>query len=232
MPDLMIFGGPAGGTVIAHSIKRLAECGGPIRLAGFLNDELPVGETLAGARVVARFDAWRELPDQVVFAAPLHKAKHMQSRAQRIRQLGVPDARWATIVDPSAAIDDDAEIGCGSFAGPFAVVDGGVRLGRHVALWPAAQIAHHSVVEDYVFAGRGSIVSGRCRVGLGAHVGPGAVIVENLRVGRFAVIGAGAVVIRDVPHYAIVAGNPARIIGHVEPADEASSQSTRPMTRS
>ena len=36
---------------------------------------------------------------------------------------------------------------------------------------------------------------------------------ERCRIGRFAVVGAGAVVIKDVPDGAIVAGNPARVIG-------------------
>lgn len=39
------------------------------------------------------------------------------------------------------------------------------------------------------------------------------------RIGRGAVIGAGAVVTRDVPDYAIAAGNPARIIRARFPAD-------------
>jgi serine acetyltransferase len=39
------------------------------------------------------------------------------------------------------------------------------------------------------------------------------VLVAPLRVGRCALIAAGAVVIRDVPAHAIVAGNPARVVG-------------------
>ena len=38
------------------------------------------------------------------------------------------------------------------------------------------------------------------------------VILEGLNIGQGAVLGAGAVVTKDVPHYAIVAGVPAKII--------------------
>ena len=47
----------------------------------------------------------------------------------------------------------------------------------------------------------------------GATVGANATLVAPVRVGRCAIVGAGAVVTRDVPAHAIVAGNPARIVG-------------------
>ena len=37
-------------------------------------------------------------------------------------------------------------------------------------------------------------------------------ILKGVKIGKGAVIGAGAVVIKDIPEYAIVVGNPARVI--------------------
>lgn len=44
-------------------------------------------------------------------------------------------------------------------------------------------------------------------------IGFGAVVLSGVRVGRGAIVAAGSVVTRDVPSYAIVAGNPAKVIG-------------------
>lgn len=52
----------------------------------------------------------------------------------------------------------------------------------------------------------------------GASIGGGAVILPGRTIGRRAMVGAGSVVTRDVPPHAIVAGNPARIIGYVDDA--------------
>jgi UDP-2-acetamido-3-amino-2,3-dideoxy-glucuronate N-acetyltransferase len=52
-------------------------------------------------------------------------------------------------------------------------------------------------------------------VGKGASLGANCTVVCGHTVGRFAFVGAGAVVTRDIPDYALVVGNPARISGWV-----------------
>jgi acetyltransferase-like isoleucine patch superfamily enzyme len=56
-------------------------------------------------------------------------------------------------------------------------------------------------------------VSGPINIKDGAWIGAGAIILANVTVGRKSIVGAGAVVTNDVPDFAIVAGNPARVIG-------------------
>jgi maltose O-acetyltransferase len=47
----------------------------------------------------------------------------------------------------------------------------------------------------------------------GAWIGERAIILPGRRIGRGAIVAAGAVVTKDVEAYAIVGGNPARVIG-------------------
>ncbi len=50
-------------------------------------------------------------------------------------------------------------------------------------------------------------------------IGYGATILSGVTVGSGAVVGAGAVVARDIPPYAVAAGNPARVVRYrFEPA--------------
>jgi UDP-2-acetamido-3-amino-2,3-dideoxy-glucuronate N-acetyltransferase len=63
------------------------------------------------------------------------------------------------------------------------------------------------------FPQRGSYT--RTLVLYGATIGANATVVCGNTIGRFAFVGAGTVVTKDVPHYALVVGNPAKIVGWV-----------------
>ncbi len=55
-------------------------------------------------------------------------------------------------------------------------------------------------------------------------IGAGAVILPGIKLGMHSMIGAGAVVTRSVPPYAIVVGNPAKIVGYVDAKLDTSQQ--------
>ena len=77
---------------------------------------------------------------------------------------------------------------------PFAAMQG---------LWPDLDAP-----EDY-HASRGDVV-----IGHDVWLGSGCMILSGVTVGHGAVVAARAVVTRDVPPYAVVAGNPARVVRH------------------
>jgi UDP-2-acetamido-3-amino-2,3-dideoxy-glucuronate N-acetyltransferase len=88
-------------------------------------------------------------------------------------------------------------------------------------------------LEDYVFCGpsmvftnikvprsefpqRGSEYYQKTLVKKSASIGANATIVCGVTIGEYALIGSGAVVTKNVPPYALVIGNPGKVIGMVD----------------
>ena len=136
-----------------------------------------------------------------------------------------------------AALRNGAIIGAECIIGRDAFIDEGVRLGDRVKVQNGALVYHGVTVGDGVFIGPGAILTndrfprsvtptGELARGEdwtvspielrdGCSIGAGAVVVAGTTIGRFATVGAGSVVTRNVPDFALVAGNPARRIGWV-----------------
>lgn len=93
------------------------------------------------------------------------------------------------------------------------VLQAHVKVHRNAAINAMSIVAHESHIGESAFLAPGVCVAGKCWIGVGAYIGTNATILPRLRVGNWATVGAGSVVTRDVPDFAVVAGNPARVIG-------------------
>ena len=120
---------------------------------------------------------------------------------------------FVSAVHPQAILAIDLKtIGEGTVIMAGVVVNPASQIGRHVILNTSASIDHECVIGAYVHISPNATLCGNVVVGEGAHIGAGATVIQGIRIGQWATVGAGAVVIRDVPDYAVVVGNPARIL--------------------
>ena len=124
---------------------------------------------------------------------------------------------FGTIYHPSSCISPTVKIGEGSVVFHNVILQVDCLVGKHVILNSGASIDHECIIGDFVHISPQATLCGNVSIGEGTQIGAGATILPGIKVGAWATIGAGAVIIRDVPDYAIVVGNPGRIIRYYEP---------------
>lgn len=120
-------------------------------------------------------------------------------------------------IHPTAILGDDISIDKGSVIMAGAIINSSTSIGSHTIINTSCSIDHDCEISDFVHVSPNTTLCGSIRVGEGAHIGAGATIIPNLSIGKWATIGAGSVVIADVPDYAVVVGNPGRIIKYNDP---------------
>lgn len=113
---------------------------------------------------------------------------------------------------PTAIVDSSVQLGDGVVIVHHAVVQAGSRVGNHAIINTGAIVDHESILENFTHIGPGATLCGGVRIGECTLVGAGSVVLPGICIGKGCVIGAGSVVVRDVPDFAKVSGNPARVI--------------------
>jgi UDP-2-acetamido-3-amino-2,3-dideoxy-glucuronate N-acetyltransferase len=157
----------------------------------------------------------------------IHQTAQVDSRAR----IGEGARIWNWV-----QVRENAEIGENSILSKGVYVDFGVKIGKNVKIQNNVSVYHGVTIEDGVFVGphvcftndkkpRAINPDGSLKaaddwevapivVKKGASIGANSTILPGVTVGSFALVGAGAVVTKDVPAYAIVIGNPARLVGY------------------
>ena len=129
-------------------------------------------------------------------------------------------------------IQSGAKIGKKCSIGQNVNIGNNVKIGNFVKIQNNVSVYEGVEIEDYVFCGpsmvftnimrprsefpqRGSEYYSKTLIKKSASIGANSTIICGNTIGKYVFIGAGTVITQDIPDYALVVGNPGKIIGWV-----------------
>lgn len=115
-------------------------------------------------------------------------------------------------IEHGAIISSSLSIGDNSGIGIDCVCGGMLTIGRDVMMGPECVIFsrnHEFHDTECPMRLQGYQAPGECVIGDDVWIGRRVMILPNIHIGSHSIIGAGSIVTKDVPEWAIVAGNPA-----------------------
>lgn len=111
-----------------------------------------------------------------------------------------------TLIENDVVIGNDVTIKSGVY------IWDGVRIGNNVFIGPCVTFTNDKCPRSKIYPDAFQ----RIHIHDHASIGANATLLPGITIGKGAMIGAGSVVTKDVPPYAVVVGNPARIIKYIE----------------
>ena len=130
-------------------------------------------------------------------------------------------------------IQSNAKIGENCILGQNVNISKNVLIGNNVKIQNNVSVYEGVELEDYVFCGPSMVFTNiinprsefpqnkseeyqKTLVKRSASIGANATILCGITIGEYAFIGAGTVVLRDVPDFALIVGNPGKLIGWID----------------
>ncbi len=167
-------------------------------------DDNPKLDAIFGIDVVKTDDFKFSLNDDLFISIGNNSVRKKISKKYKLN--------FPTLIHPNAIIGYDVKIDIGTVVMAGVIINPNVEIGKHCILNTAATIDHDCIIEDFVHISPNVSLAGGVYVGEGTHIGIGATVIQEKKIGKWSTIGAGAVIISDIPDYAVVVGNPGKVI--------------------
>jgi sugar O-acyltransferase (sialic acid O-acetyltransferase NeuD family) len=131
-------------------------------------------------------------------------------REVMVNKLPISTIFFSHISDSAIIMDDNIEIGVGTFIGAGTIVTTNCKIGNHCQLNIQTTIGHDTILGDYVTTAPSVNVSGNCIIGKAVYFGTKAVVKQQVSICEYTIIGMNAGVVKNIDKCGTYVGTPAK----------------------
>jgi acetyltransferase-like isoleucine patch superfamily enzyme len=198
--DVAVYGAGYLGRQVLHHLK--AHCSDRVRVLGFVDDTLGVGESVApGLEVLGSLAEAIQKPElspgrlSMVFAIGYSSMAGRRRALQRVIDAGYDLFDY---VHPAAMVEPGAVVGAGSIVLAGAILDQGVTLGPGCYVDIGVRLGADTTVGANNYFSSGTCTGSRVAIGDDCFFGMNCTITTDVRLGSNLFVNANSLVPRDM----------------------------------
>jgi sugar O-acyltransferase (sialic acid O-acetyltransferase NeuD family) len=181
-----------------HAREVMAQMGH--QLDRFVDDQYVDNDTLP----LSQFD-----PTKHIAMVAVADSKDRYDIVQRLPK----ETKYFTFIHPSVQImDNNIEVGEGSFIGANSILTTNIKIGKHALLNRGNHIGHDCIIGDYFSMMPNAVVGGNVTIGDNAYLGSCSNIREKINITSDVLIGMNAAIVKDIIESGTYVGVPAKKI--------------------
>lgn len=144
-------------------------------------------------------------PDEYLIMVAVGDSKTRYNMVQKLPK----ETKYFTFIHPTVLIlDDNIEIGEGSFIGANSILTTNIKIGKHALLNRGNHIGHDTIIGNYFSAMPGSIISGNVNIGDFVYIGTNSSVKEKINILNEIIIGLNSSVIKNITQSGVYGGCP------------------------
>ena len=210
MEKIVIIGNGGHAKVVVDSLEKM----GAYEIAGFVAKAEQMEFSYRGYNIIGTDEQLKEIYESgvrnaVVAIGYIGKSDIRSNIYKKLQEVGFI---LPTIIDPTAIVAEDVQIGEGTYVGKKCVINAAAKVGKMAIINTGAIVEHECQVDDFVHIAVSTVLCGNVYVKKNAFVGANATILQGITVGANAIVGAGSVIKDKVDDYCTVVGVPGRVL--------------------
>ncbi len=213
MDKIVLLGGGGHCKSVIDSIEK-----DKYEIVGILDRKEKTGQLISGIKIIGT----DELADRLhrsgvkyafITTGSIGNVRLRKKLYFRIKKIGF---KIPNIIDRSAIVATNIQIGEGNFIGKGAIINSESRIRDMCILNSGVIVEHDCEIENHVHIAPGSVLSGGVKIMSDTHIGTNSTIIQGIQVGYNSIIGAGSVVINNIANSVKAYGVPCKEVGKRE----------------
>jgi len=187
-------------------------------IAGFIDDNLPIGHKLLDYKVLGKKEEINTLINKhEIFGGIIAIGDNFirSNIKKKITQL-CNEFKFINCIHPKSSIAFNVVMGEGNVVMAGAVINTSSEISNHCIFNTNCSIDHDNKIANFASIAPNAVTGGNVEVGEFSAIGIGATVKHNVSIGYNCIIGAGSLVNKDTKSNSVYYGIPAKFIRNHE----------------